>query len=132
MNVLDVGGVDAERKQEALRIGDYVALASLETLGCIKPAWTAAFRGFYTLTIDYPCRGNQVAASRLSGARHKQMVDPPPYPLIAPEIKIVLNCGAGRELFWQPTPLAAIAQNIHDRIDDRAQIDFARPPKVAG
>src|ERR1700746_277759 len=49
MIVLDVGRVDQQGEQQALRVGDDVTFAALHPLGCIKPAWAAAFRRFYTL-----------------------------------------------------------------------------------
>jgi hypothetical protein len=44
ITVLDVGGVNAQADEMALRVGDDVALASLDLLASIKAARAAAFR----------------------------------------------------------------------------------------
>ena len=51
--ILDVGGVNLQADQMALRVGDDVALAALDLLACIKAAWTAAFRGLHRLAVDH-------------------------------------------------------------------------------
>src|SRR6267154_4185148 len=47
--VLDIGGVHQQGEQEALRVGDDVALASLDPFGGVKPTRAAAFRGLSAL-----------------------------------------------------------------------------------
>lgn len=50
--ILDVGGMHEEADQIALRVGDDVALASLDLLARIVAARPAAFRGFHRLAVD--------------------------------------------------------------------------------
>src|SRR5215510_2957208 len=52
MIVLHIGGVHLDGEEEAFRIGDDMALAALDPLGGIKPAWTATFCGLRGLTVD--------------------------------------------------------------------------------
>src|SRR5438067_5516327 len=66
--VLDIGRVHQQREQKTLRIGQYVALAPFDPLRSIKSAWTAAFRGLGTLTIDNAGRGNSRASYSQAGA----------------------------------------------------------------
>src|SRR3954463_14239907 len=108
-----------------------MALASLEPLGCVKPARAATFCGFYALAVNHASGRDQVSIRKLPGAPHQHEVDPPPDPLVAPEIKIVLDCRARRKMLWQRAPLATRPQNIKNGIDHLAHINLPRPPEVA-
>lgn len=52
MEVLDIGLMNAHGKQQAVDIGDDVALASVDAFAGIEAAWAPAFRGRCTLAID--------------------------------------------------------------------------------
>src|SRR5918997_651974 len=76
VTVLDVGGMNAQSDQMALRISDDVALASLDRLAGIKAARAAAFRCLHRLAVDHPGRGARLPADPLARGGHKGMVDP--------------------------------------------------------
>ncbi len=129
--VLDVGRVHQESEQEALCIGDHVALAPLDPLGGIKPARATTFRGFGALAVDDAGRGNGVAACRLPGTPHQGEIDPMPDAPVAPVVEVILNGRARRKVLRQRPPLAAGRQDVEDRVHHLAQIDFARTPDPA-
>ncbi len=76
--VLDIGGVDLEGEQRALRIGDDVALAPLDPLSRIEAARAAAFRGFHTLAGDDAGEGDRPAAASFALAADQGAIDPVP------------------------------------------------------
>src|SRR4051794_2853648 len=53
--VLNIGGLHEDGEQRALGVGNDVALAALDLLGHVKPAWAAAFCGLGTLAVDDAC-----------------------------------------------------------------------------
>src|SRR3954471_262933 len=120
------------RKQEALRIGDHVSLASLDTLAGVKSARAATFRGFDTLAIDDTGRRNSVPAHRQPSTPHQRKIDPRPDALIPPKIEVVLNGGIRRKVFWQQSPLASGHQDVENRIHPPPQINFTRASDAAG
>src|SRR5207302_9782663 len=95
--VLDVGAMHQDGERKALRVGDHVALASLDPLGGVKPAWPAAFRGLGALAVDPARGGNGVAAHRFAGSPYQWEIDPPPPPLVAPAITVILHHPARRD-----------------------------------
>ena len=129
--VLDVGRMHQHGEQKALRIGNHVALAPSDPLGAIKPAWTAAFRGLGALAIDDPGRRDDIASQRRPSPPDERQIDPPPKALVAPEVEVVLHCGARRKALRQRTLLAAARQNIEDRVHHRPQVNFPRSPDAA-
>jgi hypothetical protein len=55
--VLDIGGVNDGSDQQALRVGDDMALSALDLLARIKAPRPAAFRGFHALAVDHARAG---------------------------------------------------------------------------
>ena len=43
-------------------------------------------------------------------------------PVIAPAIEVVVHRALWRQILWQRVPLAACAQDIHDAVDDFADV----------
>jgi len=70
--VLDVGGVNAQPDQMALRVGDDVALAALDLLAGIEAARSTGLRGLHRLAIA-PRMG--LPRVRLSRARRQEECD---------------------------------------------------------
>jgi len=129
VRVLDVGLMDLTDQQEALSIGDDMALAALDALASIDATRAATFRGRSTLAVDDGCRGSNVAPKRSAGACHQPSIDPMPGAVVAPAVEITLHCRARREVPGQRAPLAAGGQNIEDGVDDRAPIPGAWTPQ---
>src|SRR5579859_833664 len=100
VTILDVGGVDQKRQQQALSIGDDVTLASFDALEHVKPARPATFCGLDALTIDDAGRRHSVASQRDAHPPHQGKIDPPPDALLAPEIEVVLDGGSRRKVAW--------------------------------
>jgi len=121
MNVLDIGRVDLHGKQRAVRIGDDVTLASLHLLARIKPAWTAAFCRFHTLTVDDSGGRRALASCRTARALDQDTIDLAPDVAVTPIVKVVLNGRERREVFRQRAPLAAGRKNVENRIQDGAK-----------
>jgi SAM-dependent methyltransferase len=132
VDVLNVGGMDLHGKQQAQRVGDDVALATLHLLGHIKPAWAATFRGLHTLAVDHAGRRHSLAPVRLARALHQHEIDPTPNARIAPTIEIVLNRRTRRKILGQHPPLAPTPKNVQDRTHHDPQINLARSSNLAG
>lgn len=45
--------------------------------------------------------------------------------IVLPAHEVSVDRAAGRQVFWQGRPLAAGAQDIHQRVDDLAHVDCA-------
>ena len=69
--ILDVGLVHEQADQIAFGVGDDVALAALDLLARVKPAWTAAFRSLHRLAVD-DAGGRARLAPGLLARRHHQ------------------------------------------------------------
>src|ERR1700733_11093789 len=129
VRVLDVGLMDLAGQQEALGIGDDMALAAFDALAGIDPTRAATFGGRSTLAVDDGGRRGNVAPQHLAGTRHQPGVEPTPGAVVAPAVEIALHRRTRWEVGRQGAPLAAGGQNIKDRIDDHAQIAGPRPAK---
>src|SRR5271170_3660906 len=129
VRILDVGFMHPHGEQEAFGIGDDMALASLDALAGINPAWTTALGGRCALAVDDCGRGVGVAPDKLAGARHQRGADPLPGAVVAPAVEIALHSRARRKVPWQGAPLTAGPQQVEDGVDDRAQIALARTPQ---
>jgi len=127
VRILDVGLMDLADQQEALAIGDDMALAAFDALAGIDPTRATAFGGRGTLAVDDAGRGGLVTPDSLAGLHHQPGVEPTPGAVVAPAVEIALHRRTRREVGGQGAPLAAGGQNIKDRIDDQAQIAGARP-----
>src|SRR5438270_4015391 len=130
VRILDAGFMHAQGEQEALGIGDDVALASLDAFAGINAARAAAFGGRHTLAVDDAGRGGRPAPQRLPGTRHQTGIDPLPGAVVAPAVEIALHRRAWRKVPWQGAPLTAGPQQIKDGVDNLAQIPLARSPQA--
>src|ERR1700678_216255 len=125
--ILDVGGMDYDADEMALRVGDDVPLATHDLLAGVESARTAAFTGFRGLAVDHAgCRAGLAAI--LFSRRHDQgVIDRLPTSLVAPGVEIPLHRRIGREILWQLSPLAAGGRGaIQDRVQDIAKLDLPR------
>src|SRR6266851_3067432 len=86
MRILDVGLMDLADKQEALCIGNDVALAPFDALAGVDPTRTAAFRGRRALAVDDARRRCPVAPHGVAGLQHQPSVEPTPGAVIAPAV----------------------------------------------
>src|SRR5581483_12391855 len=91
MRILDVGWMHLHRQQEALGVGDDVALAALDALAGIDPARAAAFRGWHALAVDDRRRGGGAAPGRTPGPDNQRGADPLQGAIVAPAIEISLH-----------------------------------------
>src|ERR1700678_2796997 len=124
--ILDVGGMDDDADEMALRVGDDVPLATHDLLAGVESARTAAFTGFRGLAVDHAgCRAG-LAAILLSRRHDQGVIDRLPTSLVAPGVEIPLHRRIGREILWQLSPLAAGRGDIQDRVQDIAKLDLPR------
>ena len=49
-----------------------------------------------------------------------------------PAVEIIVECRAGRKVFWDGAPLAAGAQDVHQAVDDLALIHMASVAAALG
>ncbi len=108
--VLDVGAVDHDRDQQAAGVGEDVTLAALDFLSGVEAPDTAAFRGFYALTVDDTGRRAGRAALGLARRGQQLPVDLGPGAVVPPEIKLALHRRAWREVPGQHAPWTAATQ----------------------
>ncbi len=108
--VLDVGAVDHDRDQQAAGVGEDVTLAALDFLSGVEAPDTAAFRGFYALTVDDTGRRAGRAALGLARRDQQLPVDLGPGAVVPPEIKLALHRRAWREVPGQHAPWTAATQ----------------------
>ncbi len=108
--VLDLGAVDHDRDQQAAGVGEDVTLAALDFLSGVEAPDTAAFRGFYALTVDDTGRRAGRAALGLARRDQQLPVDLGPGAVVPPEIKVALHRRAWREVPGQHAPWTAATQ----------------------
>src|SRR5262249_46452152 len=131
VNILDIGCVDQECEQQALRIGNDVALAPFDALEHVKTTRAAAFCGLRALGVTDAAGVNGSAPDPYSGALDEREIDLMPEPLVAPGIEIVLNSRPRRKIPRQQSPLATAGQHVEDSVDHGSQLDFTRAPDTA-
>src|SRR5208337_3326346 len=85
------------------------------------------------LAVDDRGGGARLAGSRLAALHVESFVDSPERAIPIPEVEIIVECRARRQVLGDGAPLAASAQDVHQAVDDLALIDMARlPPRLAG
>ena len=124
--VLDVGGMDDGGDQEALGVGEDMALPALDQLGGVEAARTAAFRGFHRLAVDHPGAWGGLAPRRFTYRHEKVMVDGAQRSIATPGVEISLDRAPRRELPGQHPPLATRAGHVQDRVQHLTQVRRAR------
>ena len=87
VSILNVGGVDHGVNQVTLGVGEDVAFAALDLLASIIAPRTAAFRGFYALTVDHTGARRSLATLRLARDHQQRMIDREPQAVVAPQIE---------------------------------------------
>jgi len=128
MDILNIGGMNMDRQQETVSIGNNVPLASIDALAGIKAAWATGLRRRSTLAVDDGHSRFRLSSEFLPRLPDQGSDDPVPPASVPPSIKIALDRRVGREFAWQGPPLAASGQNVEDRLHDLAQIDLPRAP----
>ena len=131
MDVLNIGGMNVNGQQEAIGVGDDVALAAIDTLAGVEAARPAGLRRRSALAVDDGGRRLGLASEFAPRLPDQSADDPVPAAGVAPSIEIALDRRVRRELAWQSAPLAAGRQNVQNRLDNLAQIDFPRPSQSA-
>src|SRR5689334_12393498 len=126
VDILNVGGMNVYCQQQAVGVGDDVALAPVQALAGVKAARTAGLRGRGRLAVDDASRRLRLAAELAPRPPNQGFDDPLPPAAVAPGVKITLHRRVWRKLLRQGPPLAAGGQNVEDRLHDLAQIDFPR------
>src|SRR5579872_142643 len=129
MDVLDVGGMDVDGKQETISIGDDVPLASVNPFAGIETARAAGLCRRSTLAVDDGRRWCRLATEFSPGLPDQSPDDPLPSASVAPSVKISLDRRIWWELAWQCPPLAAGGQNVEDRLNDLPQINLPWSPE---
>jgi hypothetical protein len=123
--------VDRRPDQQPAGVGDDVAFAALDLLAGIPAARPARLGGLDRLAVDDPGRGAGLASRRLAGLEQQLEINPLQNPAVAPRVEIVLHGRERRKIARQLAPLAAGSGDVEDGVDDRPQIDRARPPQAA-
>jgi len=131
VRVLDAGLMNLADKQEALGIGDDVALAPLDAFAGVDATRAATFRGRRALAVDDAGARRRIAPQCPAGARHQSIADPAPGAIVAPAVEVSLHRRARREVLGQGTPLATGGQDIKNSLDDGPQAALARPAQPA-
>jgi len=125
---LDVGGMNDGGDQKALRVGQDVALASVDLLAGVEAAVSAAFRGLHALAVDHPGRRRRLPPGGLARRHQQRVVDRRPQPDVPPQIEVMLHRRHRREHGRrQHPPRQAAAQQIQQRLDDVAIAPHRRP-----
>ena len=107
MDILNIGGMNVDGQQQAVGVGDDMALAPVDTFAGVKPARPASLRRRSTLAVnDGGCR-SWLASEFAPRSPDQSSHNPLPEAGIAPSIEIALDRRVWRELARQSAPLAA-------------------------
>src|SRR5436853_1513581 len=98
MDILNVGGMNVNGQQQAVGVGDDMALASVDAFAGVKTARPASLRRRGTLAVnDGGCR-SRLAFEFAPRSPDQSAPEPLPEASIAPGIEIALDRRVGREL----------------------------------
>ena len=134
--ILNVGGMHDGVHQEALRINEDMPLLAFDLLACIISHAGRCngpfFRRLDALTVKD--RGGRAGLpTRLLAALHiERFVKAIERAVIAPQIEIIMERRARRQILRNRPPLAARAQDIHQPVDHFALIDMATVAPASG
>jgi hypothetical protein len=109
--------------QQALRIEENVPLLALDLLSRVVTGGsieTPFFSTFHALAVDHRCRGARVPGSRLAAVHVEFMMDAIERAIPAPQIEVIVQRRARRQVFRDRPPLAAGRQNVHEAVHDLA------------
>lgn len=126
MDILNVSGMNVYSQQQAVGIGNDVALAPVEALAGVKTAGTAGLCCRSCLAVDDASRRLRLTAKLPARPPDQGLDDSLPSAGVAPGVKIALHRGVRRKFLRQGPPLAPGGQDVEDRLHDLAQIDFPR------
>ena len=118
--ILNVSGMNDGMNQQALCIDENMPLLALDLLSRIvarpinrKPPF---FSAFDALTIDDGGGGTGLPSPRFSAFYIELMMDEIERAIPTPQVKIIVQGRARRQVFRDRPPLTSSAQNIHDAV----------------
>jgi hypothetical protein len=117
--ILDVGGVDHQAHQVALRVGNDVALTAFDLLAGVISPWpplSVVFTDWLSIT---PALGSP-GAPPLAAGHAQYMVDLGEGSIPGPAVEIALHRGIGRKFPRDLSPLAAGRGHLEDRFGQPA------------
>ena len=130
--VLDVGRQDHYQQQQADRVDQNVALASVDFLARVVAALVADLAALDTLTVDGARAGLGLSSLGQADMLAQMRVNLLPQAIALPESEIVIDGAPGREMSRQVAPLATGFDEVEDSIEQLAEGVFPRAPFLAG
>ena len=121
--VLYIGGVDERMHQKALRIDEDMALLPLILARVIAGGIDLAppFSRLLTLWLSIIAAVGLVSRPSFRG-RPRKALHAHEGAIPVPQVEIVIDCGARRQILRDRPPLAASTQHVKQRIDDFPQV----------
>ena len=125
--VLNIGAMHDGVHQEALRVDEDVPLlafdvrARIVALRVVSPPFSALF----TLWLSMIAAVGTPRALPFPAFDIKRVMDPIERAVPAPQIEIIVQRRARRQVFRDRPPLATGAQDLHQAVDDLAQLTVA-------
>ena len=116
VTVLDVGRVHRQIEGQTDRVGDQMALASVDLFAGVIAAQPAGFRGPHALAVDHTSRWRGVLADLLTCLLQEDHPDPMPDAVLPETSKVVVDRALRRKVLRQHVPGTVGADEIEDRV----------------
>ncbi|EAV40157.1 hypothetical protein SIAM614_00090 [Stappia aggregata IAM 12614] len=124
--------MNQHEQHQVKRVGDDMALASLDLLALVIAGNTPAFRGFIRLTVNNTGYWRGRASFQFSRGGDKDVVEGLPKTGIAPAREIASHRGGRGKVFRKCPSLTAVAGDIKDRVHHFPHVGRPRSPAMLG